>query len=127
MTSEMPSKDELERQKLQLEIELLARPWWRHPAYIGLYSAIALAVVTVAPTLLRGYFNSERRHLIEDLSLYRSRLDDIARILREAEAQEKADEPKLRQLEEDTKRVEDEVKRMQDEEKLSAPTASATP
>lgn len=57
------SREELELRKLELEIRELAKPWWKHPTYIGMFSAVILAALGTAIALWLAYFDRERFHL----------------------------------------------------------------
>jgi len=61
------SKDELERQKLELEIRELERKWWQRPVYLSILLPVALAALTVLTGILSGYFNRERKQLASDI------------------------------------------------------------
>jgi len=63
----IPSKDELERQKLALEIRELQRKWWQRPVYLSILLPIALASLTILAGILSGYFNRERMQLARDI------------------------------------------------------------
>lgn len=64
-----PSKDELERQKLALEIRELQRRWWQRPAYL---LPIVLGSLTVLAGILSGFFNLERWQLQRDINALRA-------------------------------------------------------
>lgn len=68
-TPPTPSKDELERQKLTLEILELQRKWWQRPVYLSVLLPMVLAILTVLAGILSGYFNRERRQLARDIEI----------------------------------------------------------
>ena len=53
------TKDQLERDKLSLEIAELQREWWKRPAYIAAFFPSVLALLTLAYGLGNGYFDAE--------------------------------------------------------------------
>jgi hypothetical protein len=76
------SREELELRKLELEIRELAKPWWQHATYIGMFSAVTLAAVGMAIALWLAYFDRERFHLkneIDRLQETRKELQEEAR------------------------------------------------
>src|ERR1039457_2165610 len=51
-----PTSEELQREKLQLEISELLR-WWRSPTYIQGILSVTVAVIASTGTLIVGYVN----------------------------------------------------------------------
>src|ERR1017187_8059103 len=51
-----PTSEELQREKLQLEISEL-RHWWRRPTYIQGILSVTVAVIASTGTLVVGYVN----------------------------------------------------------------------
>src|SRR5687767_2687642 len=58
--------EDLEKEKLQLEIAELSRAWWKKPAYIGAALPTILALMTIVYGFVTGYFQSEFRRLQND-------------------------------------------------------------
>ena len=56
--SEEPTKEELERKKLLLEIEELKKKWWKKPTYIGAAFPTLLAIITLVYGFANGYFQA---------------------------------------------------------------------
>jgi len=64
------TKEELERIKLQKEIQALERPWYQKPAYLATLIPITLAVLTFFGAILSGYFDGERLRLKNEVEAY---------------------------------------------------------
>lgn len=74
---------DLEARKLQIEIELLQRPWWRQPAYLGALGPVLIALFALVAGFVSGYFNTQRaknearaRARIEELQARHTALQD---------------------------------------------------
>lgn len=72
-----PSKDQLERQKLALEIRELQRKWWQRPVYLSALLPMVLAALTVLAGILSGYFDRERAKLNSDISALKKEKDAL--------------------------------------------------
>ena len=71
------SKDELERKKLDLEIQELERKWWQRPAYLSILLPVVIAALTVLAGILSGYFNQERKQLTRDIQALKKEKDAL--------------------------------------------------
>jgi hypothetical protein len=83
------SKDDLETQKLALEIRELQRAWWQRPAYLATLIPIVLGSLTFLAGILSGYFDRERIHLkseVEGLKREESALLETQNLIRQANA-----------------------------------------
>lgn len=58
-------KEQLELEKLRLEVGELKLSWWKRPVYLGLAIPIVLALLTFLTALLTGWFD-EKREQLED-------------------------------------------------------------
>jgi hypothetical protein len=54
----VPTKTELEHQKLSLEIQELQRRWWARPAYVAALFPTLLAIATLVYGFINGYFQA---------------------------------------------------------------------
>lgn len=88
--SQLPSKDDLERQKLALEIQELERRWWQRPVYLSILLPVVLAALTVLAGILSGYFNQERRRLKDDVALLKKQKSDLVQNANSLAAENKA-------------------------------------
>jgi len=95
MTKVPPSKDELERQKLALEIRELQRKWWKRPGYISALLPIMLASLTVLAGILSGFFDRERAKLQNEIAILR---DEKSALLEAQSAIHKANEDAEKRL-----------------------------
>ncbi len=87
------SKEELERLKLELEIQKLKDPWWKNPAYILAALPTLLAILTLAYGFANGYFQAtatklenqkhdlqiEKDKLEADVKEFTAKRDDLSR------------------------------------------------
>ena len=53
------SQDELEKQKVALEIEQLREPWWKRPGYLAIALPGLLALATLIVGVSTGYFKNQ--------------------------------------------------------------------
>src|SRR5437867_11630713 len=53
------SQDELEKQKVALEIEQLREPWWRRPGYLAIALPGLLAFATLIVGVSTGFFKNQ--------------------------------------------------------------------
>ena len=73
-----PTKEELERIKLELEIRKLKDPWWKNPAYILAALPTMLAVLSLIYGFANGYFQATATKLENqkhDLQLEKDKLE----------------------------------------------------
>jgi uncharacterized protein HemX len=56
--SKEPTKEELERAKILLEIEELKKEWWKKPTYIAALFPTVLALATLIYGFTNGYFQA---------------------------------------------------------------------
>ena len=84
-----PSRDDLELQKLALEIRELQRAWWQRPVYLSILLPVVLGSLTVLAGILSGYFDRERTQLkrsIESLKRENTALLQAQSVIRQASA-----------------------------------------
>lgn len=120
MTKIPPSKEELERRKLTLEIGELERQWWQRPVYLSILLPMVLAALTVLAGILSGYFDRERTELkrnVEALNREKSALLETQNVIRQANANAEKD------LKEITERV-DRLRDQQMERWMSGPLSN---
>jgi hypothetical protein len=110
-TEKSSSREELEREKLTLEIEEMKRPWWRRPSYILAALPTVLAVLALVYGLSNGYFQASAVKLANerrDLEIAKAALQkDVAQLSRIKGELETSN----RKLQEALKQVNDEVQR----------------
>src|SRR5689334_18863799 len=63
MSLEGPTSDDLERQKLLLEIRELQWSWWQRPSYIAAFLPAILGGLTLFVGYKTGYFNAVSERL----------------------------------------------------------------
>ena len=57
------SKDDLEREKLALEVRVLSRPWWRRGSTYATFVPIGIALLAGVQGLRSGFFDRQRQLL----------------------------------------------------------------
>jgi hypothetical protein len=98
MTKVAPSKDELERQKLALEIQELQRRWWQRPVYLSILLPILLASLTVLAGILSGYFNRERTQLTQDIEALKAEKSQLIEKTRDLAIEKAATLKRLQEM-----------------------------
>src|SRR5262245_9638750 len=56
-------QSKLDIEKLRAEIAELQLPFWKKPAYLGVFLPVGLAVITLLAAVASGYFDAERKRL----------------------------------------------------------------
>jgi hypothetical protein len=65
------SKDELELEKLRIEVEQLRNRWWSKPTYLALLVPICIAFFTFLGAVFSGYLSSERANMQAEIEQLR--------------------------------------------------------
>jgi cell division protein FtsB len=73
----MPTREELETRKLELEVRDLARPPWMRAVYIAALLPVVLALLTFLSAWLSGYFDAERLRLKQETQQLRADRDGL--------------------------------------------------
>lgn len=73
----MPTREELELRKLELEVRDLARPPWMRAVYIAALLPAMLALLTFVSAWMSGYFDRERLRLKEETVQLRAGRDAL--------------------------------------------------
>lgn len=68
---------DLQRDKLLLELGLLRRPFWHSSGFLGVVAATILAIATLSTGYLTGYFDVESKRLELDRSQLREDVNDF--------------------------------------------------
>ena len=71
------AKEELERRKLTLEIEVLSRKWWQQPGYWAVLLPSLLALVTGVIGIRSGYFSALQERIRSEQALLRIQEDEL--------------------------------------------------
>jgi hypothetical protein len=77
-TDVAPQKEDLEREKLILEIQQLKNPWWKKPAYVLAALPTLLAVLSLIYGFANGYFQATATKLENqkhDLQVQKDKLE----------------------------------------------------
>lgn len=68
----MPTREELELRKLELEVRELERSSWLRPAYMAALLPIVLATLGFLSAWMSGYFSNERAKLKQETAQLQS-------------------------------------------------------
>lgn len=94
-TDVVPQKEELEREKLLLEIQKLKDPWWKNPAYILAGLPTMLAILTLIYGFTNGYFQATAIKLENQKHALQADINKFSELKGELERQNKDFSDKL--------------------------------
>jgi cell division protein FtsL len=94
----MPSREELELRKLELEVADFSRPAWLRASYLAALLPTVIAVLGFLAALLSGFFSDERRQLRQQTTQLQAERDSLSKekdrlgVERDKERQDKMEE-----------------------------------
>lgn len=103
----VPQKEDLEREKLRLEIEQLKEVWWKKPAYMLAALPTLLAVLSLIYGFANGYFQAtavklenQKHELAVQKGELEARVKELTKMRAELEEQRKLIEQAIKSKEE---------------------------
>ena len=79
----MLNKEELEKDKLSLEIKELQRPYYLRHQFLAIFAPIMAALIALSSIMLSNYYDSEKAKLAEKIRITSKYVDDTKKLISE--------------------------------------------